>query len=155
MAWEIPYTDIGQARAEKWPSNIQAAIRPIMFCAAVASLTFFLWFTEMYILILYLLTYAFLLTQPPYSYRSHTSARSLHQYLQFSAMSWSWQALVLDLLCYPGNPLVSNSSWQCNYLSSPSRQSKQSLPRIYESVMRLVRGGLLWLGCWKVHLIAQ
>jgi len=31
MAWEIPYTDIGQAKAEKLQSNLQAAIRSAIF----------------------------------------------------------------------------------------------------------------------------
>lgn len=32
MAWETPYFDNAQAKAEKCPTNIQAAIRPVLLC---------------------------------------------------------------------------------------------------------------------------
>lgn len=41
MAWETPYTDIGQAKGGKM-SSIHVAVRPVLFCASVASFTFFL-----------------------------------------------------------------------------------------------------------------
>lgn len=67
VAWETPYVDTGQARAEKCQTNKQAAIRPGgLFFGSIPDHLPFTYSSFFKIEIIYLFTYGFLPMQSPY-----------------------------------------------------------------------------------------